>query len=230
VSRGNASTVNDVASPITPQSVLGALEALNDARSFDYLEVAFAELTNCDAEAHESIDDLTVERITTVLLGNVSVDALLSAYAKRVIDESEHRPLAEAFIVNVITRAMARNSYEVLSALVYLRKNVTPFATRVLLNFVGAYATASAMHDLLSYNVTSELTKEEFDVLFTANAELNRERHQPTRESYLRALVLRALGAGDAQELALTLSRDWHGNVQSLIDTSLELNLVAATA
>jgi hypothetical protein len=94
---------------------------------------------------------------------------------------------------------------------------------------MGTYSAAVTLSRLLDDHLTSELTSNEFDTLFSANDELNQSGRRPTRANYLQTLLRRVLPEGEALSVALMLSNEWHGNVQSLIDTSLELNLAPAT-
>ena len=98
---------------VTSCSVLRALESLGDACAYDYLEVAFAELTDWNEEVHETILEPTVERIE-----HVSDDDLLTAHAQRCVDDAVHLSLAEGFMVTEISRPMAQDQHKVLASLV----------------------------------------------------------------------------------------------------------------
>jgi hypothetical protein len=212
----------------TPESVLEELKHLGDVSSYAYLEAAFAELQDPDREIDESMTEL-VEEIATLLIDHVYLDDLLAIYAERCLIGSRRNPLAEAFMVRVLARSADADPHTTLRAVIDLRVVDHERGRKSLLFLMGTYSAAVTLSRLLDDHLTSELTSNEFDTLFSANDELNQSGRRPTRANYLQTLLRRVLPEGEALSVALMLSNEWHGNVQSLIDTSLELNLAPAT-
>ena len=223
-------TVSGVYLLDTPMAVHHRLMRLDNAAPAVYLDVAFTDLSGYDYPLDQIPSTPQIAQIARVLSQRVPLVDVFVAYVEHCWIRGEDLPLAEVFTNKLVEQRMTLDPIATLQSVIDARPRLSRVDVNNVLNLVGACSPASALHTLLAVPLTSELSPEQFDALFAQNEQIQEEgAYRVNRPYYLRQLVFRAMPGDvstDARAMALLLSREWHGNFESLLATSTELTPV----
>ena len=213
----------------TSAAVHYRLTHLGNASATTYLSVAFTDLSS-SVYVNEPLSQEQMSQMASALVQHVPLVDIFATYVERCFLQSRYLPLTDACLIKLVEQVMLQDPPSVLRALLALPESLKTPTTRNLFTFIGVNSPVTALRLLLTLPLTSELKPAQFDDLFTANEQLRRGSRRVTRPRYLRTLIYQAMPEeSGARTTALALCNEWHGNIESLLETCEHLSVSSPT-